>query len=210
MLRITKAEVGKRALGRAQGVVKLVRGNRVVSHRRRPRKSCLGRRPKPNGSETNDAKPAEVRLFFIGSRPLLPTSSDHGDIKDASNGASGGSRAHPRALKAVQPHLHHARLAAGQPVQRQHDAVLQLALRQRGSCCCTNVMPVELMVAAWLLKLGPRLTTSNLENVILQGRSFTVQNGSEYFTAAAADWTSCRGGPVSGCSLRPTTSSSEI
>jgi hypothetical protein len=62
MLRITKAEVGKRALGRAQGVVKLVRGNRVVSHRRRPRKSCLGRRPKPNGSETNDAKPAEVRL----------------------------------------------------------------------------------------------------------------------------------------------------
>jgi hypothetical protein len=71
-------------------------------------------------------------------------------------------------------------------------------------------MPVELMVAAWLLKLGPRLTTSNLENVILQGRSFTVQNGSEYFTAAAADWTSCRGGPVSGCSLRPTTSSSEI
>ena len=40
-------------------------------------------------------------------------------------------------------------------------------------------------------------------------RSFTVQNGGEYFNAAAAGWTSCRGGPVSGCSLRPTTSASK-
>ena len=45
-------------------------------------------------------------------------------------------------------------------------------LRQRGSCRCTKVKPIELIVAAWLLKLGPRLTTSNLEYVILQGWQF--------------------------------------
>ena len=44
--------------------------------------------------------------------------------------------------------------------------------RQCGSCCCTNVKPVELIIAAWLLKLGPRLTKSNLEYVILQGSQF--------------------------------------
>ena len=44
--------------------------------------------------------------------------------------------------------------------------------RQRGSCCCTNVKPVELIIAAWQLKLGPRLTKSNLEYVILQGSQF--------------------------------------
>ena len=50
------------------------------------------------------------------------------DIKDASNRANGGSCAQLRALMAVQPRLHYARLAAGQPVQRQHGAALQLAL----------------------------------------------------------------------------------
>jgi hypothetical protein len=33
-----------------------VRGDRVVSHRRRPRKSCLGRRPKAKASISGDAK----------------------------------------------------------------------------------------------------------------------------------------------------------
>ena len=44
--------------------------------------------------------------------------------------------------------------------------------RQRGSCRCTNVKPVELIVAVWPLKLGPRLTKSNIEYVILQGSQF--------------------------------------
>ena len=61
------------------------------------------------------------------------------------------------------------------------------------------------------LKLGPRLIKSNLEYVILQGSQFhRTKWRRENFNAAAAGWTMCHCGPVSGCSLRPTTSSSEV
>ena len=51
----------------------------------------------------------------------------------------------------------------------------------------------QVLVAAGYADMGPRLTRSNLEFVHLQGLSFTVQNGGEYFYAAAAGWASCRG-----------------
>ena len=40
-----------------------------------------------------------------------------------------------------------------------------------------------------------------------KGGTFTVQNGSEFFNAAAAGRASCRGGPVGGCFCVPTTTS---
>ena len=141
-------------------------------------------------------------------RPRLVAASNHGDIKDACNGTNGGACAHPLALEAVQPRLHHARLAARHLAQRQHGMRCSWRSRQHGSCRCMDFKPIELLIAAWLLKLGPRLKKSNLEYVILQGSQF--HRTKWRVLAAAAGWTSCRGGPVSGCSLRPTTYSSKV
>ena len=136
-----------------------------------------------------------------------PPTIEHGDIKDACNGTNGGACAHSLALEAVQPRLHHARLAARHLAQRQHG--MRCSWRSRhGSCRCMDFKPIELLIAAWLLKLGPRLTKSNIEYVILQGSQF--HRTKWRVLAAAAGWTSCRGGPVSGCSLRPTTSASKV
>ena len=52
----------------------------------------------------------------------------------ASNGANGGYCAHPCALVAVEPRLHHDQLTAYHLAVVQHGAVLQLALEQHGSC----------------------------------------------------------------------------
>ena len=82
--------------------------------------------------------------------------------------------------------------------------------RQRGAvdACTVAVLKCSLQLAIWSWGRGSqgRISSSSF----CRGRSFTVQNGCEYFTVAAADWTSCRGGPVSGCSLRPPTSSFEV
>ena len=105
------------------------------------------------------------------SGPSMAASSDHGDIKDACNGTNGGACAHSLALEAVQPRLHHARLVARHLAQRQHG--MRCSWRSRhGSCRCMDFKPIELLIAAWLLKLGPRLTKSNIEYVILQGSQF--------------------------------------
>ena len=69
----------------------------------------------------------------------------------------------------VQLRLHHARLAARHLAQRQHGMRCSWRSRQCGSCRCMDFKPIELLIAAWLLKLGPRLTKSNIEYVILQG-----------------------------------------
>lgn len=140
----------------------------------------------------------------------MAASSDHGDIKDACNGTNGGACAHSLALEAVQPRLHHARLAARHLAQRQHGMRCSWRSRHDGSCRCMDFKPIELLIAAWLLKLGPRLTKSNIEYVILQGSQF--HRTKWRVLAATAGWTSCRGagGPVSGCSLRPATSASKV
>ena len=152
-------------------------------------------------------QPLASWLRSIGPRPSMAASSDHGDIKDACNGTNGGACAHSLALEAVQPRLHHARLVARHLAQRQHG--MRCSWRSRhGSCRCMDFKPIELLIAAWLLKLGPRLTKSNIEYVILQGSQF--HRTKWRVLAAAAGWTSCRGGPVSGCSLRPTTSASKV
>ena len=98
--------------------------------------------------------PRNPSFFLAARRPLLAASSDHGDIKDACNGTSGGGCAHPRALKAVQPRLHHARLAARHLAQRQHGIrcrwrLLEAGLRQQhGSCRSMDFTWIELLVTA--------------------------------------------------------------
>ena len=96
---------------------------------RAQRESCSGGPPDANGTDDNLWNPPRnpALLVLVGS--LWPTSSDHGDIKDACNGTSGGGFAHPRALKAVRGHaFHHAR-AARHLAKRQHGLhALQLAL----------------------------------------------------------------------------------
>ena len=139
--------------------------------------------------------PRNPSFFLAARRPLLAASSDHGDIKDACNGTSGGGCAHPRALKAVQPRLHHARLAARHLAQRQHGMrcrwrLLEADLRQQhGSCRCMDFTWIELLVTAWLLKVGPRLTRSNLEYVILQGSQFRRRKRCS--RRLDLGWTSC-------------------
>ena len=78
---------------------------------------------------------------------------------------------------------------------------------ERGSCrwlvCCTcSLLP-------GCVELGPRLTRSNPECVILQASWVCRSQGGEHLhNTAAAGRASCCGGPDRGCSLRPTTSSS--
>ena len=115
--------------------------------------------------------PSFCRLDLAPTIEPPPPTIDHGDIKDACNGTNGGACAHSLALEAVQPRLHHARRAARHLAQRQHG--MRCSWRSRhGSCRCMDFKPIELLIAAWLLKLGPRLTKSNIEYVILQWSQF--------------------------------------
>jgi hypothetical protein len=149
--------------------VSLVRGDRRCLPPRSPHKSCLGRRPKPNAAKNREVDTPHDPPQLGRCRPLLPTSSGHGDIKDASNGASGGGCARPRALVAVQPRLHHGRLAVRHLAQRQHGATLWLVLEAARSCPRVHGCRTQVLVAADYVELGPRLNRSNLEYVILQG-----------------------------------------
>ena len=139
---------------------------------RSPHTSCLGRRPKAACNAAKEVPPLDPLPQLGRCRPLVPTSSAHGDIKDASNGASGGGCAHPRALVAVQPRLHHGRLAVRHLAERQHGATLWLAIEAARSCCRVHGRRGQVLVAAGYIKLGPRLRRSNLEYVILQGWQF--------------------------------------
>ena len=177
---------------------------------RSPHKSCLGSLPKANAAENGGGIPTEPLPQLGRCRPLLPTSSGHGGIKDASNGASGGGCAPPRTFVAVQPRLHHARLAARHLAQRQHGATLWLAFEAARSCRGVYGRCAQVIVAAGYVELGPRLTRSNIEFVILQGSQFHRTKWRR-----ALQRSSRRPGlvprcPVSGCSLRPTTSSSKV
>ena len=152
----------------------MVRGDREELHPRSPHKSCLGRRPKAIAAKNGGVTPIEPLPQLGRCRPLLPTSSGHGGIKDASNGAIGGGCAHPRTLVAVQPRLYHGRLAVRHIAERQADSMALRCgwrSRHRGSHrvygCCDQVL-----VAADYVELGPRLKRSNLEYVILQGSHF--------------------------------------
>ena len=51
-------------------------------------------------------------------------------------------------------------------------ALLQLALKAARSCCRVHGRCAQVLVAAGYVELGPRLTRSNLEFVILQGSQF--------------------------------------
>ena len=175
---------------------------------RSPHKSCLGRRPKANAAENGGGIPTEPLPQLGRCRPLLPTSSAHGDIKDASNGASGGGCAPPRTFVAAQLRLHHARLATRHVAERQHGATLWLVFEAARSCRRVHGCCAQVLVAAGYVELGPRLTRSNLEYVILQGSHFhrtKWQRALQRCTAAGR--ASCHGGPVGGCSCVPTTTS---
>jgi hypothetical protein len=110
----------------------------MVSERGRPRTShtkvSWGAAPRPTPRRTRGLPRREPLRRSPRCRPLLPTSSCHGDIKDASNGASGGGCAHPRTFVAAQPRLHHARLSARHLAERQHGAMLWLAFDAARSC----------------------------------------------------------------------------
>ena len=79
--------------------------------------------------------------------------------------------------------------------------------RQRGAVAAYTVavLKCSLQLATWSWGRGSKGRISS--SSFCRGRSFTVQNGSEYFIAAAAGRASCRGGPVGGCSCVPTTTS---
>ena len=124
--------------------------------------------------------------------------------KGASNGANGGYCAHPCALVAVEPRLHHDQLTAYHLAVVQHGAVLQLALEQHGSCRhegCFTLLICSLLLGYlnWGRGSQGRISSASF----CRGRSFAVQNGSEHFNAAAAGQASCRGVLVRGCSLLP-------
>ena len=82
--------------------------------------------------------------------------------------------------------------------------------RQRGAVLerTVAVFRCSLQLTMWSWGRGSKGRISSTS--FCRGRTFTVQNGGENFNAAAAGWTLCHCGPVSGCSLRPTTSSSEV
>ena len=127
----------------------------------------MGRRPKAACKISKEVPPSGTHLEPPSACLSWRGSSDHGDIKDASNGASGGGCAHPRALVAAQARLYHGRLAV------RHLAKHSMALRcgwlsrQRGAVTeCT--VAAQVLVAADHLELGPRLKRPNLEFVILQ------------------------------------------
>ena len=150
----------------------MVRGDRRCLPPRSPYKSCLGSLPKAEAAKNGEVDTPRGLPQLGRCRPLLPTSSGHGDIKDASNGASGGGCARPRALVAVQPRLHHGRLAVRHLAERQHGATLWLALEAARSCRRVHGCGAQVLVAAGYVELGPRLKRSNLEYVILQGSQF--------------------------------------
>ena len=135
-------------------------------------KVAWGAAPNPLEAKPTMRNAQKSDFHSSACRPLLPTSSAHGDIKDASNGASGGGCARPRALVAVQPRLHHGRLAVRHLAQRQHGATLWLALEAARSCHQLHGCRDQVLVAADYVELGPRLKRSNLEYVILQGSHF--------------------------------------
>ena len=155
-----------------QGWCKFLRGDPRCLPPRSPYKSCLGRRPKTEAAPNGEVDTPRGLPQLGRCRPLLPTSSGHGDIKDACNGASGGGCAHPRSLVAVQPRLHHGRLAVRHLAERQHGATLWLALEAARSCRRVHGCGAQVLVAAGYVELGPRLKRSNLEYVILQGSQF--------------------------------------
>ena len=153
----------------------MVRGDRRCLPPRSPYKSWLGRRPNADAAKNGevDTVPRNPCWPQLGpGRPPLPTSSCHGDIKDASNGASGGGCACPRTFVAVQPRLHHDRLAVRHLAQRQHGATLWLALEAARSCHRVHGCRAQVLDAADDVELGPRLKRSILEYVILQGSQF--------------------------------------
>ena len=135
-------------------------------------KVAWGAAPNPLEAKPTMRNSQNSRLGLSACRPLQPTSSGHGGIKDASNGASGGGCAHPRALVVVQPRLHHGRLAVRHIAERQHGATLWLALEAARSCHRVHSCCAQVLVAADYVELGPQLKRSNLEYVILQGSHF--------------------------------------
>jgi hypothetical protein len=83
-------------------------------------------------------------------------------------------------------------------------------LWQRGAVteCTVAMLTCSLQLTMWSWGRGSKGRFSSTS--FCRGGTFAVKNGSDYCNAAAAGRASCRGGPVGGCSLRPTTSSSEV
>ena len=189
--------------------VSLVRHDAEGYLPRSPHKSCLGRRPKANAAENGGGIPTEPLPQLGRCRPLQPTSSGHGKQR-CFQWASGGGCARPRALVAVQPRLHHSRLAVRHLAQRQHGATLWLALEAARSCRGVYGRCAQVIVAAGYVELGPRLTRSNLEFVILQGSQFHRTKWRRVLQHSSRRPGLVPRCPVSGCSLRPTTSSSKV
>ena len=177
-----------------------------------PAGKLFGAPPRGRWQRSKSIEPTGTPPWCAPIGPRLVAASDHGDIKDASNGASGGSCAHPRALKAVHPSLHHARLAARQPAQRQHGMRCSWRSRRPEAVRCTDFKLIEFAHCCWLLKLGPRLTKANIEYAI-----FAEVAVSPYKMAASTPTLQPLAGPRAAVGrsaavlcLRPTTSSSRV
>lgn len=87
-------------------------------------------------------------------------------------------------------------------------ALLQLALEAARSCRRVHGRCAQVLIAAGYVELGPRLTRSNLEFVILQGSQFHRTKWRRVLQHSSRRPGLVPRCPVSGCSLRPTTTSS--